>query len=249
MHQFDFFIFGLVLIIPGIILFIVGFFWFKQKQLIENTPTSNIRSIAMGLVEIFGEAVPSKNILKSPFSKSDCVYYRYTIEEYRRSGKHSQWVTIKHDEQRPCFYLKDDTGAVLVNPEGAKIDIPLDNEFHSSVGKDPPDAVKQFLDNCNIRFEGLILGINKTMRFKEYFIAPGDKLYIMGAATDNPFVEDATVEKGVEDVMIHKGEQEKFYYISDKTEREVLKGYSMKTIGGIGVGSILVVVGLILLFW
>lgn len=247
--QFDFTTLALILILFGIALFAAGFFCFKRKRLLENMPTSNIRSIAMGLVEIAGEAMPFKDVLKSPFSQRDCVYYRYTIEEYRRSGKHSQWVTIKHGEQRSHFYLKDDTGTVLIDPKGAKIDIPLDNEFNSGVGRDPPETVKQFLNSCDIAHEGFLFGINKTMRYREYFIAPGDKLYIVGTATDNPFVEDATAEKGVEDVMIQKGQHEKFYYISDKSERQVIRGYSMKMMGGIGLGSILIVAGLVLLFW
>ena len=58
----------------GLFLFWKGFSWLKQKRLIENIPTSKIRSIAMGLVEIYGEVVPTQEkILKSPFTNKDCV--------------------------------------------------------------------------------------------------------------------------------------------------------------------------------
>jgi hypothetical protein len=233
--------------IVGICLFFFGFYWLRFKRLVENIPTSKIRSIAMGLVEVFGEVVPEKNnILKSPFSNNDCVYYKYMIEELRSTGKSTYWATIKKEEDWRHFYLKDETGMVLVDPAGAKIDIPLDNQFRSGMGTDPPDAVKQFLQTKSIRFEGLVFRLNKTMRFKEYFIAPKDKLYIMGTAGDNPFVEESSAEKGVEDVMIKKGKYEKFYYISDKTERGVLKKYNLMVYGGIGFGAILVIIGLIL---
>ena len=80
----------IIFFIAGFSLFIWGFLSFRWKRLIENIPTSKIRSIAMGLVEISGRVVKSKNNnLKSPFSQNDCVYYKCTIEEYRRSGKHS----------------------------------------------------------------------------------------------------------------------------------------------------------------
>ena len=241
-----FFIFSAIIFFLGIGLFILGFIWLKQKRLIENIPTSKIRSIAMGLVEIFGEVVSLKeHNMKSPFSQNDCVYYKYTVEEYRRSGKHSHWVTIKKGEERRHFYLKDETGSVLVDPKDAKIVIPMDNEFNSSFGRDPPDSVKQFLQAEDIRFEGFIFGINKTMRYREYFIAPRDKLYIMGTAADNPFVEEATAVKGVEDIMIQKGKNDKFYYISDKTERNILKEYTWKVVLGLGGGSIFIIIGLI----
>jgi hypothetical protein len=235
----------------GIFLFVKGFMWFRQKQLMENMPTSKIRSLAMGLAEVFGEVVPAEGkILKSPLSARDCVYYRYTIEEYRQSGKSSHWATIRKGEDGTHFFLKDETGLVLVDPKGAKVDIPRDFLFESHMGKDPPDTVRQFLKANNLSFEGWLFGINKKMRYSEYFIAPKDKLYIMGTASDNPFVEDATAKQGIEDIMITKGEHEKFYYISDKSEREILGSLRLKAMGGIFGGALLAVgcLALILLY-
>lgn len=245
MANATFFVFSIILFVIGIPLFAIGFIWLKQKRLIENIPTSKIRSIAMGLVEIYGEIVPWQDTtLKSPMTNRDCVYYKYSIEEYHRSGKHSHWVTIKKDMGSIHFNLKDETGMVLVNPKGAKIDIPRDFEFKSGFGKDPPKSVQRFLKINNLRFEGSLFGFNKTMRFRESFIEPFDKLYIMGTADDNPFVDDATTKKGVEDVLIQKGKHDKFYYISDKSEREVLKALKGKVVFGIGLGSICIIIGL-----
>ncbi len=226
----------------GIFLFFKGFVLLKKRQLIENLPTSKIRSLAMGLVEIFGSVVPAeKMILKSPFSSKDCVYYRYTVEELRGSGKNQRWETVKKDEKYVHFYLKDETGMVLVDSNGAKIDIPVDSEFRSNFGVDPPETVKKFLKSQNLRFEGLLLGINKTMKYKEYFVEPKDKLYIIGTAKDNPFMEEAAAKKGVEDVMIGKGLHEKIYYISDKHEKELLKKLRWQSIGGIFGGTLLTI--------
>lgn len=238
---------GLVGIGLGIFLFIAGFISLKKKRLIENIPTSKIRSIAMGLVEINGETVPAqKKVLKSPFSNKDCVYYDYTVEQYTRSGKRSRWVTIRRGTDSIPFYLKDKTGSVLVEPKGADIDIPMDYQFNSAMGNDPPIKVKNFLRKINLKFEGL-WGINHRMRYREYFIAPKDTLYILGTAGDNPYVKEATAQKGVEDVMIQKGKNEKFYYISDKHESNILKSLKWKVFGGIFGGAALSVGGLIVI--
>lgn len=237
---------SLLLLICGIILIIIGLLCFRVKRLIENTPTSKIRSIAMGLVEIFGEAFPFKNkILKTPFSQQDCVYYRYSIDELRSSGKNTYWHTIKKGQEKPMFILKDESGQVLINPKKAHININKKNKFESSLGKDPQNGVKQFLKNKNISFEGFLFGINKTMRYIEYFIAVGDKLYIMGTAMDNPYVEEATAEYGVEDIIIQKGKHNKFFYISDKHESGILSLYNMGVYACFIIGSILVLLGLI----
>jgi len=232
----------------GIGLFFSGFRQLRLRRLIENIPTSKIRSLAMGLVEVFGEVIPAKNnIQKSPFSNKDCVFCYYTIEEYRHSGRHSQWVTIKQEKIMSDFFLKDDTGLVLVDPNGANIDIPIDYEYSSSYGKDPPTSIKQFLKSNNLSFEGF-LRANKTMRYREYLIEPGDRLYIMGTAGDNPFVKEATSKENVADIMVQKGKNEKIYYISDKAEKHVLKRLRWKSILGIYGGSALIVICLTVIF-
>ncbi len=241
---------GVILTLCGIVIFIWTLIGFRKKRLIEHIPTSKIRSIAMGLVEIYGEVVPEKdNVLKSPFSDKDCVYYKYTIDELRSTGKSTHWVTVKKGWESRYFYLKDDTGMVLVNPYDAKIDIPVDNVFKSSMGKDPPYTVKQFLQKENVAFEGFLFGINKTMKYTEYFIEPKDKLYIMGTAMDNPFVKEASAVKGVEDVIIQKGKHEKFYYISDKHERIILKNLTLRVVCGFVVGFVCIILGLLSFIW
>ena len=66
----------------GIFLFFKGLIWLKQKRLIENLPTSKIRSLAMGLVEIFGEVFPAeKKILIFPMFKVRYLIWRsFSVE-------------------------------------------------------------------------------------------------------------------------------------------------------------------------
>ncbi|MBS3122223.1 hypothetical protein J4434_05060 [Candidatus Woesearchaeota archaeon] len=230
----------------GIFLFIKGFFWLKKKRLIENIPTSKIRSIAMGLVEVYGEVVPWKGVLKSPFSNKECVYYKFSIQEHRRTGKHSSWVTVKTGEAGMRFYLKDNTDKVLVDPTEADVNVSQDYAFSSGFGKDPPLAIKQFLKVNNMNFESF-LGLNKQMKYHEYFIAPKDKLYILGTADDNPFVKDGNSIKNAEDIMIQKGKNKEIYMISDKDEKGILRSLTWKAFGGIFGGAVLTIGSLIII--
>jgi hypothetical protein len=233
---------SLIIITFGICVFIFGLYLFKKKRLIEDIPTSKIRSIAMGLVEIYGKIVPADKILTSPFTQKNCVYYRYLIERLENSEKSSKWVKIKEGEDRTLFYLQDETGKVLVDPKGAEIDIPPSFEFTSGIGKDPPQQIKNFLQANKISFEGF-LGINKTMRFREYILEPNNNLYIMGTAGDNPFMEEGWAQTGIEDVMIQKGEN--IYYISDKSEKEVVKRLGWQSVLSILGGALLIVFGVL----
>ncbi|MFQ5474418.1 MAG: GIDE domain-containing protein, partial [Candidatus Nanoarchaeia archaeon] len=228
----------------GVYLFVKGFSWFRLKRLIENTPTSKIRSIAMGLVEIYGSVVPYKNLLKSPLTGSDCVYYFYKVEEKRNSGNSTRWVTIKSGKDRVPFMLKDETGQVLVDSEDANIDIPPNLSTRSRSGHSK--TIRSFLEKNHIRYK--LLGFNKSLRFKEYHIAPEDKLYIMGSAGDNPFVKNAAAQKNEEDIMIHKGEDDKIFYISDRHEKDIIASLKWKVVGGLFGGGALMIGCLVIIF-
>ncbi len=242
--------YSIIFLVLGLWLFFYGLKSIKKKRLIENIPTSKIRSLAMGLVEVFGSVMPAeKKILKSPFTNKDCVYYKYTVEEYKSSGKHSSWVMRKKDDERVPFYIKDDTGMVLVDPKGAKMDIPIDNEFYSRWGTDPPEQVKKFLKSQNLKYEGMLLGINRKMRYREYFVEPKDDLYIIGTAKDNPFTEEGTAKKGMEDVMIGKGKNERIFFISDKQEKTLLTALKLKSAGGLIGGGLLFIGSLTLILF
>jgi len=238
----DVFLWALIGLVAGLVVFVLGLVWFRQKQLIENTPTSKIRSLAMGMVEVFGEVIPAeKQLLRSPLSGEDCVYYKYAIEEFRQQGKSSSWVTVKRGEERTRFFIKDKTGGVLVDPRGAKIETSADHQYESGFGGDPPQKVLDFLEREGLKHEGF-LGFNKKMRFTEHNIVPGDKLYIMGTADDNPFVEEATAQSSHEDIMIQRGRFDKFYFISDKPEKDILSSLGWKSMAGI-LGGILLTAG------
>ena len=72
----------------GICLLVLGYDFLRQRKKIEHTPTSKIRSLAVGLVEIEGNALPVPKsesaivsgpepyVVISPFTKKECVYYK-----------------------------------------------------------------------------------------------------------------------------------------------------------------------------
>ena len=75
--------------ILGAVSFGVGlyaFFWglrcYQRKRLLQNTPTSKVDAVALGLAELCGRAVPHES-MTSPIEQLPCVYWRYTVEDYR----------------------------------------------------------------------------------------------------------------------------------------------------------------------
>jgi len=235
----------------GAYFFVRGLRWWKWKRLIENTPTSKVRGLAMGHAEVYGKVARAlKQLFKSPFTGKDCVYYRYEIEELRSDNKgRSRWVTIRSGTAGTPFYLDDGTGKVLVDTQGADIEIPSDYQLRTSAFSQVPAGIVKFCEKQNLSVKSWFFGMNKTLRFTEYYVAPSDKLYVMGSAGDNPYVEEATAQKSAEDIMIQKGKHPPFYYISDKHEHEVLRKLKWRVYGGMLGGGALLLACLGYLFW
>jgi len=105
----------------GARLFYKGFRDLRLERAIADLPTSKVRSMAMGPVELIGTAA-QLTPLEDPIYQQPCVYYRIDVEEERGSGKYSHWVNIYHaDSNATPLLLVDDTGKVPVYPEGVEI--------------------------------------------------------------------------------------------------------------------------------
>jgi len=155
----------------GLLLFTYGFSIWRQKRLIENIPTSKVRSLAMGLVEVCGQAQP-KVLLPSPITATQCLYYRFLIERYERRGRSSQWVVVSQGASTNFFYVDDGTGRILVDPVEAEINL---NKDYSYTGHDSLGAATSFFKNSGL--------FGQRMRYSEWYILPGDQIYVMGTVT------------------------------------------------------------------
>jgi hypothetical protein len=99
---------------------------FKRARLVEDTPTSRIRSAAQGYVEIAGNArlLPGSQNL-APLTQRPCVWWRYKVSKRTESGsgkaRRSQWQTVASGTSSVPFVLDDGTGECIVQPDGAEV--------------------------------------------------------------------------------------------------------------------------------
>lgn len=188
----------------------------RRKRLMKGLPTSKVSGVFMGLVELKGRAV-SADPLCSYLSEKECVWYNYRVEEeWRRvvttvsvdskgrvtTRRHVQtgWETLYEAEDMQGFYLEDDTGVILVWPEGAEVD-----------GKTVLDATCR-PDNYLYYGKGpreSIADSTGRRRFRELVIETGDILYIVGQARER---QDVVAPEIAED------KRAPFYLISTNSE-------------------------------
>ncbi|MBU0634362.1 MAG: E3 ubiquitin ligase family protein [Candidatus Omnitrophica bacterium] len=164
----------------GIWSFFNGFKRLRRKRRIENVPTSTVRGLALGMVELTGKAKKTNNLV-SPLTNTPCVYYRYLVQRYERRGKSSQWVTVaRGDSVFSPFWLDDETGKIMVFPKGAEVILPKDYEFTTGWGKTLPNCIVEFMQQKGIRHKSLFG--NHTMRFREWYICPEETVFVLGSA-------------------------------------------------------------------
>ena len=159
----------------GIIAFMHAFVLLGRKRLFEDHPTSNIKTMPMGVVELKGKA-RQKYQLVTPYSNKNCVYYSYKIYKEVGSGdKRREKLIAQGDTRHIPFYIEDDTGRVAVNPNGAIIKGGLK---WSSYERDVKTS-----HNIIIGSSGLSPNFGfGHLRIKELRIEPGSNLYVIGYA-------------------------------------------------------------------
>lgn len=119
--------FKIWLVIIGLAAAAVYSFWsaFKawaKNRLIEDTPTSRVRSAAQGYVELSGKGLlPADSHNRGPLSGLACTWWRYKIEERSRAGRSRSWSTVDSGTSEVPFVLDDGTGRCLIDPRGAEV--------------------------------------------------------------------------------------------------------------------------------
>lgn len=171
---------GLLPAVLSVVLLWCGFHFLRLKRRVENTPTSKARSLAMGLVEIHGQA-RRKYALVSPMSQLPCVYYR--LRRYRKD-RNNRWKlsSCKESDHVP-FYLEDDTGRVIVDPQQATV---RPRSRHQGFG----DQQNLLMDKASF--------IDRDEKWVEETIAEGTRLYILGQATENTLRRPALRQRIIE---------------------------------------------------
>jgi hypothetical protein len=162
-------------------LFFRGFRMLRFKRLVLNTPLSKVRSASMGLVELSGMAIGPSTI-PAGITGDPCYYYRATAWEFERSGSRSEWKRVADESLFVPFFVQDDTGRMLVNAQGADMDVhrnfkdEVGGSFFSSADM-PPGTVQDFL---------LRYGISgRQVRLEEYCIKPDYPLFVLGTLGEN----------------------------------------------------------------
>jgi hypothetical protein len=233
-------IFCLVGLAAGVFVFFLGFTQLRKKRMIEDIPTSTIRAMAPGQVEITGKAL-DWNRLEGPFTRLACVYFEFLVEQYVQRGKHSHWENIYREKTGSnAFCLQDETGAALVYPEGAETVMSESYSFTTGLFADIPVHVEQYLGRHGVSCRGF-LGFSKQLRFTEKNFKPGEALYVLGVCQSLEGKNLGAPEAVVENICVAKGGRAgDLFILSDKSQKQLAGSYGWQAFFGVFGGIALV---------
>jgi hypothetical protein len=217
---------------------------YRRKRLSEALPTSRALGVFMGLVEMKG-AAECEQPLTSRIADALCVHYEWSVEEHwereeyvtrtdsdgkttRERETQSGWTNVGQGKASVPFYVKDATGAILVQPQGAEMDPPVvlnrscspDDDLY--YGKGPPSD---------------IANSTHRRRFVEKAIRLHAPVYIVGKARER---------KDVVAAEIAADGNAPLFLISGRTEQEVQSSFFWRAMGWTVLGLVLLVAGLVI---
>jgi hypothetical protein len=163
----------------------------RRRRLLTDTPTSKTLGVFIGMTELKGTAEAAEpltsflaalpNVLyqwKVEESWSRTVTETYTDKEGRtqtRTRVESGWTTVADGGESIPFYLRDDTGVILVRPAGAKLE--TQNFFSRTVGRGDPLYYRKGPAHAVAHSDG-------RRRFVEEGILLHAPLYLIGPARE-----------------------------------------------------------------
>jgi E3 ubiquitin ligase len=171
----------------GVVLFVRGFQMLRYKRLVLNTPESKIRSASMGLVEIEGMAKGPQTI-PAGITGDPCFYYRAVAWRLESDGKNRRWQCVADERLFIPFYLEDPTGRMLVNAQGADLDVHCN--FKDEFGATFFGTKDVMLANTQQFLTRYGLASADRIRLEEYCIKPEYPLFVLGTLGANTAQQD-----------------------------------------------------------
>jgi hypothetical protein len=130
-----------------------------------------------------GRAIALAERASAPFSLRDCLAYEAWVDEPGLFGR----VIVAREQRATAFALDD--GTIVEHTE--QVRARLEDCFDSGHLREPGEALRYFLARHG-RTHVDFLGLNRTLRYREAIVSPGDLVYVRGHPFWRPCAQGVT---------------------------------------------------------
>jgi hypothetical protein len=218
----------IILVIVGIAIFLLFTFFFSNKAVIKrklkkaerkhlNDYTDGESARVVGTIECIGKP------LIAPLSGRKCAHYYILVEQQRSSGKSNSWHTIIEEEVSGDFVVRDGENRACIKGPVVKSYIVQDRKYKSGFMNDATQNLERYLKLKGHESENM-LGFNKTLRYKEGVLEPGEEVAVYGKGVWTS-AEALKLPEAYGRVLAIQSTSEEAVYLSDDTDttQETLK--------------------------
>ncbi len=208
----------------------------RKRRLIDDLPTSKAHGVFIGFVELNGTAEAPRP-LRSVLAAVECVTYEWSCKERwsktvsytdskgnRRTRRESGWTTVAEGNEAIPFFVRDDTGEVLVRPDGARVE--METVFDVEVEPDDPLYYAKGPQEA-------ISHSDEIRQFTETAVPIGTRLYVVGQARERDDIVAAEIAHDKDAPL---------FLITTRAEKSISLGLRWQAIGW-DIASLLAVAG------
>jgi hypothetical protein len=215
---------------------------------LEQARLCKAGSPVSGPIKIQGvaKAVDDKDLLISPIEQRPCVYYHLVIEEFhsskssrtpsavpKRGPGSGSWVRLIDDKQAIPMVVADETGAVPIDANAARLDFKSNRRHANFLSKLPKELEQSLRERYKIVTSTFF--IPKQMRYTEIVIPQDSEIFVHG----NCEVEDG---QATFDTKNHP------LYLSFRKEKDLIRNSKISSVI-MGAAGVLIPILSIYLAW
>jgi hypothetical protein len=153
----------------------------RTRRALKKVRVTPISALQPGQrARVRGRIVAAGELLSAPLSERVCVYYLATAEQLRSSGNTNTWREIAREEYSRDFVVEDGSGAVRVRMSVPRVAIVRDVNTRSGTFDDANHREEAFLQRHGLQSTIELLGLNKTIRYVEGALEPGEEVTVLG---------------------------------------------------------------------
>jgi len=144
------------------------------------------------------------------------------VEQQVSSGKNSHWKTVVEEEVAGNFVIQDGNHCALIDTAKMKSYIVQDRKYSSGTFHDAEERLENYLNAKGSKSTGL-LGFNKTMRYKEGILEPGELIAVTGKGRWK-HTERTDIPAPYGKILVLMADGKKPVYLSDDPDTVKAKG-------------------------
>lgn len=261
-------VFGIILIVLGAIFGVVSYFKAKRVyslRSVERRNAGDVASMAHEVSEAMAEFGPTEGTfaekgeflgdavcdqpVTAQLSGKPCLYYSMKVkrkyEEKEWDSDQDRWrtrtgyQTVTTSSEYARFKLKDDTGEILVDPEGAKFDGLVDSvsKFEPAQGARPALSFGRFQLSLGNQYVDTEQRRTIGYEYKEKILPMDRRLTVIGEANDK-----------MGELAVRKSKDQKLT-ISTRSREEMVESAKKAKLGfmiaGIACGALGVILAIV----